>query len=343
MMVEIQYWDHKWERRTTAVTLSWGAFVPQGWKLEYTGWDAAEAWARSNELAQLAEQRRLRPSLGLRPRRDGAAPRADALFEAFTMLAALAQDTHDDQLGQLVTCSATATPGLLAKEAACIDVFSGGRLILGLGAGWYEREYQAYGYDLPARRHAPRGARGDDHSHHAALVRGDRDLRGQAPRVRRRVLRSEAARSRCPPLWVGGGGEKVTLRIAAQHADATNWQVGLDQFVHKSKVLEQHCDDRSAATSTRSCAPTAPTAACSTPRPTSTRGSTRPAAASSGAAATARRRTCATTSSAPSSRWPRRCRASSTPAAASSCSGSATSRLARASSASCADVVPLRG
>src|SRR4051812_50141650 len=71
------------------------------------------------------------------------------MFEAFTMLAALAQHTKTIRLGQMVTCAAYRNPGLLAKEAACVDVFSGGRLILGIGAGWYEREYQAYGFQFP--------------------------------------------------------------------------------------------------------------------------------------------------------------------------------------------------
>ena len=72
------------------------------------------------------------------------------MFEAFTTLAALAQHTSTIKLGQIVTCAAYRNAGLLAKEAACVDVFSGGRLILGLGAGWYEREYQAYGITFPS-------------------------------------------------------------------------------------------------------------------------------------------------------------------------------------------------
>src|SRR5438045_7533971 len=130
--------------------LRYGAFAPQGWKLEYSGWDAARAWERTKELARLTEQ------LGYHhlwvydhvetvPRRE-----PTHVFEAFTTLAALAQHTQTIKLGQLVTCAAYRNAGLLAKEAACIDVFSGGRLILGVGAGWYEREYQAYGFPFPS-------------------------------------------------------------------------------------------------------------------------------------------------------------------------------------------------
>ena len=126
--------------------LRYGAFAPQGWKLEYNGWPAADAWTRTKELAQLTEQ------LGYHhlwvydhfetvPTRE-----PTHVFEAFTTLSALAQHTSTIKLGQLVTCAAYRNAGVLAKEAACVDVYSGGRLILGLGAGWYDREYQAYGY-----------------------------------------------------------------------------------------------------------------------------------------------------------------------------------------------------
>jgi len=127
-------------------TLQVGVFVPQGWKLEYTGWNGPDAWARSVELAQQAE------SLGYDhlwvydhvetvPRRE-----PTHMFEAFTMLAALSQRTTRVGLGQLVTCASYRNAGLLAKEAACVDVYSQGRLTLGLGAGWFHEEYHSYGY-----------------------------------------------------------------------------------------------------------------------------------------------------------------------------------------------------
>jgi len=130
-----------------------GVFVPQGWKLEYLGWDGPDAWARSVELAEQAE------TLGYDhlwvydhvetvPRR-----RPTHVFEAFTLLAALSQRTSRVGLGQLVTCASYRNVGLLAKEAACIDFYSAGRLILGLGAGWFDEEYRSYGYEyLPDRQ-----------------------------------------------------------------------------------------------------------------------------------------------------------------------------------------------
>jgi F420-dependent oxidoreductase-like protein len=221
--------------------LKYGAFVPQGWKLEYSGVGAAEAWARSVELARHIEaigydHLWVYDHVETVPRRE-----PTHVFEAFTMLAALAQHTSTIKLGQLVTCVGYRNVGLLAKTAACVDVMSGGRLIFGLGAGWYDREYQAYGYEYPSagRRIA---------------------LLDEALGVIRRLWTEETVThsgehlqldgaycdpkpiQQLPEIWVGGGGERKTLRVAARHATHTNWQVGLDQFVHKSNVLREHCE-----------------------------------------------------------------------------------------------------
>jgi F420-dependent oxidoreductase-like protein len=221
--------------------LRFGAFAPQGWKLEYTGWSATDAWARTVELAERTEELGydhlwVYDHVETVPRRE-----PTHMFEAFTMLAALAQRTERIRLGQLVTCASYRNVGLLAKEAACVDVYSGGRFILGLGAGWYSREYQAYGYEYLA-----------DRDRLAALE--------ESVDVIKRLWTEETVTfagthvqldgaycdpkpvQQLPEVWIGGGGEKVTLRIAARHADKTNWQVGLDAFVHKSEVLRGHCD-----------------------------------------------------------------------------------------------------
>jgi F420-dependent oxidoreductase-like protein len=227
-------------RRDVTDPIRWGAFVPQGWKLEYRDWGAADAWQQSCEIAARAERVGydhlwVYDHVETVPRRE-----PTHVFEAFTTLAALAPQTTSIRLGQMVTCASYRNAALLAKEAACVDVISGGRLILGLGAGWYKREYQAYGFEyLPNRERL-------------------RVLEETVTAVRRlwtqeqvstdgRYVRLEGAfcdpkpLQQLPPVWIGGGGEQVTLRIAARHADATNWQVPLTEFVHKSKVLAEHC------------------------------------------------------------------------------------------------------
>lgn len=222
--------------------LKYGVFVPQGWKLEYQGWEAAAAWARSVEIAQLAE------SLGYEhlwvydhvetvPRRE-----PTHMFEAFTMLSALSQRTERIRLGEMVTCVAYRNVGLLAKEVACLDVYSGGRAILGLGAGWYEREYQAYGYEYPGA-----GDRLGTLDEALQSIKGlwteeTFTFRGEHVAFDGAYCDPKPIQS-LPEVWVGGGGEKVTLRIAARHADRTNWQVGLDAFVHKSGLLARYCEE----------------------------------------------------------------------------------------------------
>jgi len=219
-----------------------GVFIPQGWKLEYSGWSGPDAWARSVELAQLAEllgydHLWVYDHVETVPRRE-----PTHVFEAFTMLAALSQQTMRVGLGQLVTCASYRNAGLLAKEAACVDVYSGGRLILGLGAGWFHEEYHSYGYDY--------------------LTNPERlAVLEETIEVIRRLWTEETVTydgahlhfdgaycdpkpiQSLPPVLVGGGGEKVNLRIAARRADLTNWQVGLNAFERKSRLLAGYCDE----------------------------------------------------------------------------------------------------
>jgi len=222
--------------------LRWGAFVPQGWKLEYAGVPAAEAWHRSREIALLAEE------IGYHhlwvydhvetvPRRE-----PEVCFEAWTMLGALAEVTDRARLGQMVTCVGYRNAGLLAKQAANIDVFSGGRLILGVGAGWYHQEYAAYGYDYPSDRE--RLALLEETVEAVKRLWTEPSVTYAGEHVRLDgALCDPKPLQHLPPVWIGGGGEQVTLRIAARHADATNWQVGLDAFRHKSEVLARHCEE----------------------------------------------------------------------------------------------------
>jgi F420-dependent oxidoreductase-like protein len=219
-----------------------GAFAPQGWKLEYSGWSAVDAWTRTKELAQLTEQ------LGYHhlwvydhvetvPRRE-----PTHVFEAFTTLAALAQHTSTIKLGEMVTCAAYRNAGLLAKEAACVDVFSGGRLIFGIGGGWYEREYQAYGYEFP--RAGERLQLLDETLDVVKKLWSEETVTYDGKHLHfDGAYCDPKPLQQLPEIWVGGGGEQVTLRIAARHADKTNWQVGLDGFKRKSELLARYCDE----------------------------------------------------------------------------------------------------
>ena len=222
--------------------LRFGVFVPQGWKLEYSGWEAEPAWRRSVEIARIADEIGydhvwVYDHVETVPRRE-----PTHVFEAFTMLAALSQLTRRVFLGQLVTCSSYRNAGLLAKESACVDVYSGGRLILGLGAGWFDDEYKSYGYDfLPA---LDRLAALEETVTAVRMLWRDETVTFDGEHVHLDQAFSDPKPvQHLPSIWIGGGGEKVNLRIAARHADATNWQVDLEAFKRKSGLLETYCDE----------------------------------------------------------------------------------------------------
>ena len=136
-----------------------GLMAPQGWKGEYDGWDPADAWARTLELAAAGRGARVRVALGRSttstPSRE---PTDEMTFESFSVLSALAMATERVRLGHMVICTGFRNPALTAKMASTIDVISGGRFELGIGAGWKEEEWRAYGYGFPTigeRMHGP--------------------------------------------------------------------------------------------------------------------------------------------------------------------------------------------
>ncbi len=147
-----------------------------------------------------------------------------AHFEAYALLAALAVETSRARLGALVTCNSYRNPELLADMARTIDHLSGGRFILGIGSGWFERDYEEYGYEF-----------GTAASRLRAL--------GQAlPRITSRLATLNPPPVQQPlPLLIGGGGEKVTLRLVAQHATMWNGFGPLETFSQKNAVLDDWC------------------------------------------------------------------------------------------------------
>lgn len=168
-------------------------------------------------------------------------PRQESVFECWTSLAALTRETRTIRLGQMVTCNNYRPPALLAKMASCVDVMSNGRLILGIGAGWYEHEFAAYGYDFPETPERLRMLREALQVFKAMWTQDEARFEGTYYRLRGAINQPRPVQKPHPPIWIGGGGERVTLRLVAQYGDACNLTADVDVLRHKLDVLREHC------------------------------------------------------------------------------------------------------
>jgi probable F420-dependent oxidoreductase len=144
-------------------------------------------------------------------------------FECWSLLAAAAIDTRAPQIGPMVTAIGYRNPDLIAYLAGTVDQLSGGRLVLGLGAGWFERDYDEFGYEFGEARDRVRM------------------LKDALPHIKERIRKLKPGPAGPMPLLIGGGGEKVMLRLVAEHAQMWNTLGAPDEFARKSKILDEWC------------------------------------------------------------------------------------------------------
>ena len=223
--------------------MRFGMFVPQGWRLDLAGIDPADHWKTMLGLAKHAEAGPFESIWVYDHFHTTPEPSDEATHEAWTLMAAFAAATSRIRLGQMCTCMAYRNPAYLAKVAATVDHVSSGRLEMGIGGGWYEHEWRAYGYGFPGPKERLGRLREGVEIFRQAWTTGIATLDGEYYQVDGAICRPlpiQEGRSGIP-LWVAGGGEKVTLKIAAQYADYTNFDGSPEGFAHKSALLEEHC------------------------------------------------------------------------------------------------------
>lgn len=220
-----------------------GAFVPQGWRLDLVGIEPADQWKAMTHVAQTIEAAGYESLWVYDHFHTVPVVTQEPTFEAWTLMGALAAVTDTVRLGQMCTCNSYRPPSYLAKVAASVDVISGGRVEMGIGAGWFEGEYLAYGYQFPKP-----SVRIGQLAEGVEIMRrmwteDEVHFEGEYYRLQGAICRPRPVQEPHIPLWVAGGGEKLTLRVAARHASYTNFAESVEEFRAKSEILAGHCQE----------------------------------------------------------------------------------------------------
>ena len=173
----------------------------------------------------------------------GIGPETEPMLEAYTTLAAIATHTSRVKLGTLVTGVTYRNPALLVKEVTTLDVISKGRAILGIGAAWNEDEHIGYGFEFP-----PIGKRMDRLGEALTIAKlmftEERpSFQGEYYKIERALNVPRPIQTGGPKILIGGGGERRTLRLLAEHGDIGHWFGGnFEDLKRKKQVFEEHCE-----------------------------------------------------------------------------------------------------
>src|SRR6266481_9512455 len=224
--------------------MDYGIIVPQGWRLDLVDIpDPIEAYEAMTRVAQEAEALGFDSIWLFDHFHTVPTPTQEVTFECWTSTAALARDTKRVHIGQMVTCNGYRNPALLAKMASTVDVLSHGRLNFGIGAGWFEHEYHAFGYDFPDAPERLRYLREAVQVILAMWTQEEAVFEGKYYQVRGAINQPKGVQQPHIPLLIGGGGEKVTLKLVALYGDACNVSGDLKTLQHKLEVLKGHCEN----------------------------------------------------------------------------------------------------
>ena len=221
-----------------------GVTIPQGWTGEYDGWDSSRAWRRTQEVALQAERLGFESIWIFDHFHTVPRPINEITFESFTSLAALGAITERVLLGHIVICAGFRNPALTAKMISTMDVQTGGRMVLGIGAGWYEHEWKAYGYGYPSTRDRL-GNLGDQLEVITRMMRPDPpSFAGKYAAVEGAINVPQPIQQPRVPIMVGGNGPNVTWRLAARHADELNLDgMSPEEAAQALPVVASRCEE----------------------------------------------------------------------------------------------------
>ncbi|MEJ7871779.1 MAG: LLM class F420-dependent oxidoreductase [Rubrobacteraceae bacterium] len=227
------------------MAVKFGVFVPQGWRMDLVEIeDPVEQYEAMTRVAQVAEESGGYDSVWLYDHfHTVPEPTMNSVFECWMATAGLSRDTSSIKIGQMVTCNGYRNPALLAKMASTADVMSNGRLLFGLGAGWYEHEWRAYGYGFPEVPVRMRAFKEACEIIHRMWTENDVVFDGEFYKLDKPINKPKGIQKPHPSFWIGGGGEKVTLKLVARWGDACNVGGDVERLKHKFEVLKGHCED----------------------------------------------------------------------------------------------------
>ena len=221
-----------------------GAMVPQGWRMDLHDIKPEQQWDTIIEASARIEKLNYASVWVYDHFHTVPSPTQDPTFECWSLMAALSQVTTNVRIGQMCTCNSYRNPAYLTKVASTIDSMSGGRLEFAIGAGWYDQEYKAYGYDYPSAGVRLKMLEEALQIYIAMTTQEKASFEGDYYKIKDAINQPKPLQKPYPPLWVCGGGEKVTLKLLAKYGDYGNWDVDVEGFVHKSKILKSHCDEQ---------------------------------------------------------------------------------------------------